>query len=109
MASEVRTRASRRRNGLSVHGSLMAERWVLARSRRLRRKFRFNVADLVVALRCRFGSDPWDFDRDLLRIAARAGPAAGQLANVTVHAFAGVCIANRRVVSIVGGIRRRSS
>lgn len=62
---------------------------------RRRRKFRFNVADLVVALSNEFGLDPWDFDRDVLRIAARAGPAAGQLANVTIHAFAVLCTANR--------------
>lgn len=50
---------------------------------RLRRKFRFNVADPVVALPYGFGLDPWVFDRDALRIVARAGPTAGQLANVT--------------------------
>ena len=62
---------------------------------RLRRKFRFNVADQVVALTNGFGLDPWGFDGDALRIAARAGPAASQLANITIHAFAELCTANQ--------------
>ncbi len=70
---------------------------------RLRCKSRFNVADRVVALTYGFGLDPRDSDRDASRIAARAGPAAGQLAKVTIHAFAELCTANRRVVRTLGG------